>query len=153
MRIFKKIFFFPQSIKRCICLRADLTDVHVFSQPLVMILSGVLTYTLWLVLHSHLLSSERERWSQEQCKLGKMFRKVAFPTGTSQLQFWVSTLCLCVFVWVWEHKLFFMCLVHESECMPECVFLPISLRLSWAVILGLVESERERVCVSKARRW
>lgn len=85
---------------------------------------------------------QRERWSQEQCKLGKMFRKVAFPTGTSQLQLWVSTLCVsvCVWVhvceptqrhththtlllhlWVWERQLFCLCLSVMKVCTPGCV--------------------------------
>lgn len=57
-------------------------------------------------IHTHihcdffiLISSlQRKQWSHEQCKLGKMFRKVAFPTGTSRLQLWVSALCVCVCV-------------------------------------------------------
>lgn len=88
-------------------------------------------------------SPQRERLSQEQCKLGKMFRKVAFPTGTSQLQLWVSTLCVCMcslvrvcvsqflhlHLWVWKCKLLHMCLrAWKCERLDECVcsslFLP-----------------------------
>ena len=114
---------------------------------------------LWhhLEIHTHahtptgtcfpISSPWRERWSQEQCKLGKMFRKVAFPTGTSQRQLRVSTLsiCLCMhvrvtvvalaFVGVWMqigqlvhvrvHPCFFPC--------PACDF--------------FVETLKKRVCM------
>lgn len=82
---------------------ADFTDtpIFVFSPPYtwrryIRLLTHTHTHSLSDLFSIPKSSPQRERLSQEQCKLGKMFRKVAFPTGTSQLELWVSTLSLCM---------------------------------------------------------
>lgn len=117
--------------------------------------------TLWST-HTHpydllfipISSPRREWWSQEQCKLGKMFWKVAFPAGTSQLQLWVKTLCVCVGVRAPIVLLVLECMkVCVCPDVHVCLLFPISHRLRWAVILGLVESETKRESVYKAKQW
>lgn len=153
LKMHKRVFFFSSSIWRCTRLRADLTDLHVSSYLSVMTLSGVYTHTHpYDLLFIPISSPRREWWSQEQCKLGKMFWKVAFPAGTSRLQLWVKTLCVCVGVGV-RAPIVLLVLECMKVCVcPDvhvCLLFPISHRLRWAVILGLVESETKRESVWK----
>lgn len=100
------------------------------------LVSHLLVITLFGDTHNHshtsmvcnlffiLISSpQRECWSQEQCKLSKMFRKVAFPTGISQLQLRVCTPCVFAHVGVWTsivlHVLEYMKSVFAGIC--KCV--------------------------------
>lgn len=114
--------FFFSSIKRCTCLRTDLTDVHVFSYPSVMTLSGVFTYT-----HTHPITCSsfpspllRESYgARSNANWVKCSGKWLFPLGllnsSSEL-----ALCICVCVCVWAPIVLHVYL-HESVCMPGCV--------------------------------
>ena len=143
----KQDYFPPGRTERCTCCHADLTDVLVVSYPLVMKLSGVNTHTH---THTHIYTHSRdnlfftisppwrERCSQQQCKLGKMFWKVAFPRGTSQLCV-RARVCVCVF----EH-------IDHSACVCVCVcvcvfmFIPVCPWQKRAVILRFVDGKNRK---------